>query len=70
MERHCFSWSIIFDEDAVIIADFYRKRWDIEVFLRFIKPELSFSHFYVDQRKQNQNHRIYGFNAFYAEFDL
>lgn len=27
------------------IADIYRRRWDIEVFFRFIKQELNFSHF-------------------------
>jgi hypothetical protein len=35
----------LFDRDAQDITDFYRKRWDIEVFFRFIKQELSFSHF-------------------------
>lgn len=35
----------IFAADAVIITDYYRKRWDIEVFFRFIKQELNFSHF-------------------------
>ena len=27
------------------IADIYKQRWDIEVFLRFIKQELNASHF-------------------------
>lgn len=27
------------------IADMYRRRWDIEVFFRFLKQELNFSHF-------------------------
>jgi transposase len=27
------------------IAEMYRRRWDIEVFFRFIKQELNFSHF-------------------------
>lgn len=35
----------IMDLDAEMITNFYRKRWDIEVFFRFIKQELSFSHF-------------------------
>jgi IS4 transposase len=29
-------------EDIIMI---YKKRWDIEVFFRFIKQELNFSHF-------------------------
>lgn len=33
------------DMDAAQITEFYRKRWDIEVFFRFIKQELNFSHF-------------------------
>lgn len=37
--------SNIFDEDAFVITCYYRRRWDIEVFFRFIKQELSFSHF-------------------------
>jgi len=32
-------------EKAENITDLYRKRWDIEVFFRFIKQELNFSHF-------------------------
>ena len=35
----------IFDFPSEQITDFYRRRWDIEVFFRFIKQELSFSHF-------------------------
>jgi len=35
----------IMDLDAELITNFYRKRWDIEVFFRFIKQELCFSHF-------------------------
>ena len=27
------------------IAQMYRRRWDIEVFFRFLKQELNFSHF-------------------------
>lgn len=33
------------DLSAQEIADIYRRRWDIEVFFRFIKQELNFSHF-------------------------
>lgn len=35
----------IFDLEPEVIILFYRKRWDIEVFFRFIKQELNFSHF-------------------------
>jgi len=31
--------------EAHEITEYYRKRWDIEVFFRFIKQELNFSHF-------------------------
>ncbi len=34
-----------FDMTAQQIADCYKKRWDIEVFFRFIKQELNFKHF-------------------------
>ena len=34
-----------FAMSAKEIADIYKKRWDIEVFFRFIKQELSFKHF-------------------------
>jgi hypothetical protein len=30
---------------AELIAEMYRRRWDIEVFFRFLKQELNFSHF-------------------------
>jgi IS4 transposase len=33
-----------FELSAKEIADAYRRRWDIEVFLRFIKQELNVSH--------------------------
>lgn len=33
------------DETAENIMAFYKQRWDIEVFFRFIKQELNFSHF-------------------------
>ena len=35
----------IMDLDAEIITEFYRSRWDIEVFFRFVKQELNLSHF-------------------------
>ena len=34
-----------FDLSAKEITDIYKRRWDIEVFFRFIKQELNFSHF-------------------------
>jgi hypothetical protein len=34
----------IFDFQAYEIAGLYKKRWDIEVFFKFIKQELNFSH--------------------------
>ena len=34
----------IFDQSVKNIMLFYKKRWDIEVFFRFIKQELNFSH--------------------------
>jgi len=34
----------IFDLNVEEILELYRKRWDIEVFFRFIKQELNFSH--------------------------
>jgi hypothetical protein len=34
----------IFDFEANEIASLYKKRWDIEVFFKFIKQELNFSH--------------------------
>jgi len=40
----CFLTNI-FDLQAEVIILFYRKRWDIEVFFRFLKQELNFSHF-------------------------
>jgi IS4 transposase len=33
-----------FELTAKEIADYYRKRWDIEVFFRFLKQELNLSH--------------------------
>jgi transposase len=35
----------IFNLPAETVAHMYRRRWDIEVFFRFLKQELSFSHF-------------------------
>jgi len=34
----------LFDTKAEEILSFYKKRWDIEVFFRFLKQELNFSH--------------------------
>jgi len=36
----------IFDLLPEVIILFYRKRWDIEVFFRFLKQELNLSHFF------------------------
>jgi len=36
----------IFDLDPEVIILFYRKRWDIEVFIRFLRQELNPSHFF------------------------
>jgi len=33
-----------FNLSAKEISDYYRKRWDIEVFFRFLKQELNLSH--------------------------
>lgn len=35
----------IMDLSPDIIAEMYKRRWDIEVFFRFLKQELNFSHF-------------------------
>jgi len=43
-EIFCFLTNI-YDLEPDVIVLFYRKRWDIEVFFRFIKQELNFSHF-------------------------
>ena len=43
-EEICFL-SNCFDLSISEVIDTYRKRWDIEVFFRFIKQELNFSHF-------------------------
>ncbi|WP_289823797.1 transposase, partial [uncultured Muribaculum sp.] len=34
-----------FEKDAIEIVQYYRRRWDIEVFFKFLKQDLSFSHF-------------------------
>lgn len=34
-----------FDAEAIEIVNYYRRRWDIEVFFKFLKQDLSFSHF-------------------------
>lgn len=34
----------LFDKKAEEILSFYKKRWDIEVFFRFLKQELNFAH--------------------------
>jgi transposase len=41
----CWFLTDIFDLEAEVITLFYKKRWDIEVFFRFLKQELNFSHF-------------------------
>jgi len=35
----------LLDDDPAEVVEMYRRRWDIEVFFRFIKQELSFKHF-------------------------
>lgn len=34
-----------FEKEAIEITEYYRRRWDIEVFFKFLKQDLSFSHF-------------------------
>gem|GEM_PF-347869 len=34
-----------FDVEAIELVNYYRRRWDIEVFFKFLKQDLSFSHF-------------------------
>jgi transposase len=43
-ETFCFLTNI-FDLEAEVIILYYKKRWDIEVFFRFLKQELNFKHF-------------------------
>jgi hypothetical protein len=40
----CFFLTNIFDSKVEDILSQYKKRWDIEVFFRFLKQELNFSH--------------------------
>jgi hypothetical protein len=47
-----------FNIEAKEIANFYRRRWDIEVFFRFIKQELNVSHF-VSLNKNGMQVMIY-----------
>ncbi len=42
-EPICFVTNII-DEDAYLIADWYKQRWEIEVFFKFIKQHLNVNH--------------------------
>jgi transposase len=44
--EHYLFLSNIFDLLPEVILLFYRKRWDIEVFYRFLKQELNLSHFF------------------------
>ena len=43
--KEFFLLSNMLDVPVSEIIDIYKKRWDIEVFFRFIKQELNFSHF-------------------------
>ncbi|WP_312394072.1 IS4 family transposase [Chryseobacterium sp.] len=43
-EKEFWFLSNEFDLSAKEIADYYRKRWDIEVFFRFLKQELNLTH--------------------------
>lgn len=45
VENEVFFITNNFEMSAKDIAEAYRKRWDIEVFFKFLKQELSFSHF-------------------------
>lgn len=42
--EHLFFITNIFDLEAEQIADIYQRRWDIEVFFRFLKQELNLKH--------------------------
>ncbi len=44
-ENRLFFLTNDFEASAKEITDYYKKRWDIEVFFRFIKQELNFKHF-------------------------
>lgn len=43
--KKLFFLTNVLSEDAQTIADVYRKRWDIEVFFRFLKQEMNLTHF-------------------------
>ena len=42
-EKICFVTNL-FDEDAYVIADIYKQRWEIEIFFKFIKQNLNVKH--------------------------
>ena len=42
-EEICFVTNV-FDEDCYIIADWYKQRWKIETFFKFIKQHLNVNH--------------------------
>jgi len=42
-EKICFVTNL-FDEDAYVIADIYKQRWEIEIFFKFIKQNLNLKH--------------------------
>jgi hypothetical protein len=44
-EEEIFFLTNHFELQTTEVIDIYKKRWDIEVFFRFIKQELNFSHF-------------------------
>jgi hypothetical protein len=48
-EPICFVTSIL-DENAYVIADTYRQRWEIEVFFKFIKQHLNVTHLVSRQK--------------------
>ena len=39
----CFITNLL-EEDAYLIADFYKQRWEIEIFFKFIKQHLNAKH--------------------------
>jgi len=52
------------------IANAYRRRWDIEVFFRFIKQELNASHLHSVEQKRNRGNLLYDFDNRYVSIDL
>lgn len=42
-KKICFVTNL-FDEDAYVITDFYKQRWEIEIFFKFIKQNLNVKH--------------------------